>query len=74
MPQSNVVTNRKNNFLVLTLWDTLRFSPFVYEKKITMSAKCQGYESVCPFSEHFTYSTEAWVPILTDNLWEHMLI
>ena len=43
-------------------------------KKINMSAKCQGCESVCPFSEHFTYSTEAWVPILTDNLWEHMLI
>ena len=60
---------------------SLRFSPFVYDKrekqqhnlvwnlkKINMSAKCQGCESVCPFSEHFTYSTEAWVPILTDNL------
>ena len=33
MPQSNVFTKRKNNFLVLALWDTLRFSPFVYDKR-----------------------------------------
>ena len=51
MPQSNVFTKRKNNFLVLALWDTLRFSPFVYDKREKQSGlELKKNQHVCQVS------------------------
>ena len=75
MPQSNVFTKRKNNFLVLALWDTLRFSPFVYDKREKQSGlELKKNQHVCQVSRMWICLSFFWIHYLFNKDWAQLYL